>query len=358
MKNLNNILLLIRSYWKDHLPSKVLDDENQYLSKTEDEIFHLRLCNLIHVVHTRLNEDYDCYKLTSGEIYEILDLVYNKKYVIDNMKLVEKMSEEGKNDFCELEGEVYRLPSINNQIIRRFPVDLIVQSLPNVSYFSKDLVSPDIRYIDKGTNFIKSSFSDTVVITAFILVFIKSITEELTFFRKSCYLKYQTDDEFISFNETLDKWGGLNNFIVISLHKTIYSYSKSRVLEKVAPLVNSDHYLMSILNSLIYNQILDEEGKDYSYPIGSPLIPILDNVLSNIFLDDLDQKIEDQFPHIQYARYQHIMVLSKPTTDKEVFDNTLNQIFLDIQISPYYISNIDINQILPYFMEEQNCVSK
>lgn len=57
------------------------------------------------------------------------------------------------------------------------------------------------------------------------------------------------------------------------------------------------------------------QGKDYSNKTGSPMIPILDDILFNIFLDDIDQKIQNQFPEFHYARFQHDILV--PISEKE-----------------------------------------
>lgn len=326
--------------------------------------FPLFVVRSMSLVHTTLRDDYDCYGLSDGEIHEIQDLVFSKKYTISPMRVVSKS--QSNNDFCELEGQLYPLPYVNDDhiILTRFPVDFLFQELP-LYYHSPDLLSSNFRYSEKRTHYITSSPSDIVVISAFIMTLIKSLTEDQTFFRKSCYNQYQTEEEYNQFLEAILQWKDIKHVFFMNCENSKSLFSRERVIEKIAPLVNSDKYLMTIIRSIVNIPILDQAGTDHSSKTGSPMIPILDEILFNIFLDDIDQKIEVQYPQLNYARYQHLMLIhiDKSHTQKSMketlsnilpenlFSPSLGKIYSPGDTFPLIYSQITIHQ-------DGSCVNK
>lgn len=49
---------------------------------------------------------------------------------------------------------------------------------------------------------------------------------------------------------------------------------------------------MYMIKSIVNLPILDEAGRDFSSKTGAPMIPLLDDILFNMILDDIDQQIE------------------------------------------------------------------
>lgn len=94
---------------------------------------------------------------------------------------------------------------------------------------------------------------------------------------------------------------------------------------------------MYMIKSIVNLPILDEAGRDFSSKTGAPMIPLLDDILFNMILDDIDQQIEKQLPELHYARYQHMMLipLSQIHHEYEVsIIHTLYKIFPECYLDP------------------------
>lgn len=230
-------------------------------TETNDVKFMNQWLQEIHYVHTSLREKELYYRLTDSEIYEIQDLLYCKEYVVQPMKLVSKFYKEiyNEKDLCEKEGKVYIFPHVNTDhyILRRFPVDILVDSLP-LAYHSTRCT--DYTYDDsQSPHYIKSTPSDVVVISAFIIVLIKSLMES-SFFKKSCYNNYQSNETYLKFMNSLLRMKDVDEVLYIHAENAKYRYSRSRVITKLAPFVNNEKYLISIIRSIVNCPIHDEVG--------------------------------------------------------------------------------------------------
>lgn len=292
---LSTVRIGAKRYYNDRV-------KNTASCKSKEDIFLDRFVKCIHFVHTELRDNhYNEYRLSDGEIYDIQDSVFCKEYTISPMRLVSRIeqTQEYKHDYFETEGSLYNIPDVNkdNYIIRRFPVEILINTLPMSFY---DIVSPNNLNSDERTHYIKSSIQDNIVIAAFITALIIYLGES-AYFRKTSYENYhatcdEVHDEYI-------KWKSIERSFIFQLKPLKWFYPRSRLIDKIAPFVNSEKYLMSIIHSIVNLPILDEAGNDYSPMSGSPFIPLLDDILFNIFLDDIDQKIEDHLPDVQFSRF-------------------------------------------------------
>jgi retron-type reverse transcriptase len=99
-------------------------------------------------------------------------------------------------------------------------------------------------------------------------------------------------------------------------------------MEKVRPIVNNDECLVKLIWSFCNNQILDNSGQDLSTNNGIPLMGVISQVLFNIMIDDIDQKMEERFPNQKYARYEHeIFIPIHYNEDEMVYYTELHNIF-------------------------------
>ncbi|CAN8221509.1 unnamed protein product [Cochlearia groenlandica] len=313
----------IRHYFTDEYLIEKMKDGGSYIEFSGDqkERFRNAFSFNIQYVHSFLREDteypyYEGYRLTDGEIYDLQDLVNSKQYQISPMRVIAR-SKSQKDTFIEYEGNIVDLPLVNksNTIHIRFPINFMIEELP-LAYHGPGLVSPFFkRYKDTNANYIKFEESDLVVISAFIMVLINTIMKDPSFFRKSCINNYQHGESSLNFDPPIEKWKDVKNVLHLDLENEKYRFSKKRIIEKLAPLVNSEEYLMNLISSLVNIPILDQAGRDLSLKTGSPMIPLLDDILFNIYLDDIDQKIEDSLPELQLDWF--FLPMRKKRTDRD-----------------------------------------
>lgn len=72
--------------------------------------------------------------------------------------------------------------------------------------------------------------------------------------------------------------------------------------------------MFSLLASFLDLPILDDYGRDRSYPpgVGIPAAGALSACLLNFVLDDLDREFTRAFPGVSYMRYAHESFISIP----------------------------------------------
>lgn len=310
----------------------MLDNTDSFKSK--EERFMNRLVCLIHKIHLELRDNhYNEYRLSEEEVYDLQDAVFCKEYELSPMRLVSKLeqSQKHKHDYFETEGAIYHLPDVNkdNHIIRRFPSEVLIKSMPVYLHVGREVVSPVNLHIDNRTHYIKSPIEDNLVIAAFFLALILHL-EDYPYFRETSYDNYYSTK--LEVVEAYKKWNSLDkeDNLLFQLYPTKWLYSRSRLIEKMAPFVNSDKYLMSIIESIVNLPILDEAGKDYSSKKGSPFIPILDDVLFNIVLNDVDNSIEENLPQYKFIRLQSEIRVAidknLPISEKKNIQATLKEL--------------------------------
>lgn len=197
-------------------------------------------------------------------------------------------------------------------------------------------VVPNI-YISKADNFVFSVLRRILV---------KGLS---TYYRKSCYskcndnidnriLNYNLEEGYINLLNTISDWKNVNGIIHISCERCIELSSRSRIIEKLSPILDPD--LQKLISSYFDLYIIDEKGnnKTYEFAFESKILhnyhKSLRNELINILLDDVDKIFELQYR--QYARYYN-----------EIFIGIRNDIFYNHSI----INNIfnQFNIKYPYF---------
>ncbi|CAN8221687.1 unnamed protein product [Cochlearia groenlandica] len=348
------------------------------ISSSQSALFLERWIDAIHAVHKYLSVFYEHhdYLLLEGDIHEIQDLLSRKMYKMEPMRVIDiKKEDKEDNDFCYSEGLYYPFPHENsfprlndgNFIFRRFPIDFLINFL-SLSYYDRFYLSFDMNESMKGDKYIKSTLSDYVVLSALIIALIQSLEEQPSYFPISSYNNYQSQDSFQNFIDAIGKWKGVVAVFYIDLNHS--QIQRSQVLSQLLPLLNEDPYVIEIITSILNLPIIDEAGKDLSSETGLPMIPILDDILFNIYLKQLDQRIALSLPKLKYARYQRWMLI--PITKKSIKDiisilHTMNEICCEYNIIssiksiclegyPFNLYNMDLiikgGQVQSYPSEE------
>lgn len=120
--------------------------------------------------------------------------------------------------------------------------------------------------------------------------------------------------------------------------KSVISFSRSRLIEKVRTIVHYDDNIVKLISSFCNLPIVDNMGRDFSHNSGVPPLTFIAEILFNIILDDIDQKIEDRLPNLKYARFQHEIFIPIFNKFNELdYYKALNEIFHECNfISPTF----------------------
>lgn len=177
-----------------------------------------------------------------------------------------------------------------------------------------------------GSVDIEATLADEVVISALGAIIIQELATS-SYFRKSCYSTYNKDKTLYHFFDTIQGWRSIEALIYLNCKDSCTKFSRSRLIEKVRPIVNNDDSIVKLISSFCNLPIVDNIGRDFSFNTGIPPLIYLGNILFNIFLDDIDQEIEERLPDLQYARFEHVLLIPIFHIDKEpYYCNALNEI--------------------------------
>lgn len=233
--------------------------------------------NDVYAVYKHNNSNYE---LSEGDILNIQNLVLSENYYISSLKLVITYSE----------------PPESNLI-------------------------PDI-------NIEASSLADEVVIGAFGGILIKELGQS-SFFSKSCYSSYSKDRTITHYLDTILEYRDIKTLLRLDCSNSVLNFSRSRLIEKVRSIVNND-YLVKLFSSFCNAPIIDIWGRDLSMNTGVPPLPFIEDVLFNIYMDEIDREIEKRLPKLKYARYQDEILIPIFDEEKEQsYCEVLNDIIIN-----------------------------
>lgn len=119
----------------------------------------------------------------------------------------------------------------------------------------------------------------------------------------------------------------MDALLKLNCSNSINMFSRSRLIEKVRPIVHNDDNLVKLISSFCNLPIVYNMGRNFS--IKTAPLTFIAEILFNIILDDIDQVvIEERFPKLKYARFQHSIFIPIFNKDKEqYYYNALNEIF-------------------------------
>lgn len=174
---------------------------------------------------------------------------------------------------------------------------------------------------------VEASLADEVVIGALSGILIKELRRSC-YFRQSCYSTYTKDRSFPHYLDTIQEWREMDSLLRVDCSNSAIYFSRSRLIEKVRPIVHNDDDLVKLISSFCNMPYVDNKGRPFSLNTGVPPLSLISEILFNIILDDIDQEIEVQLPKHKYARYQDEIFIPIYEKDKEeYYYKALNEIF-------------------------------
>lgn len=212
------------------------------------------LCEQIGIVYNsafyKEKSAYDVNLIGEGEVREIQRAVLAGSYHLKPLKLV------------SLEG--------NDSLLKNFPA-LLVKLSENI-------------YLG-----IYMEPSDKLVLMALGELLHHSFVSA-SFFHSNFFLRNSSD--FVS---KVVGWGKVENLLLFDFSPSLSCLSRSLLKRKVSSVV-SDQAICDLILSFVDLPILDKRGNDLSKKEGIPSVPLLPEVLFNVYLDDLDRSFERHFP--------------------------------------------------------------
>lgn len=147
-----------------------------------------------------------------------------------------------------------------------------------------------------------SCFADNVVIGSLGILLAKE-WNQTSYFRRSFYSFLNKDRRLGHFFATIQEWSEMDILVHINCEESVSMFSRSRLLEKIDAIVNNDQIWLQMISSYCNLPIMDINGNDISEMTGIPPVPFISDILFNIFMDDIDQEIENRLAYQRYARY-------------------------------------------------------
>lgn len=98
----------------------------------------------------------------------------------------------------------------------------------------------------------------------------------------------------------------------LDLTPSLNTLCRSRLLSKLEPVLKKGSSIFNIVSSFLNLAILDEDKRDWSEKHGVPDVGLLASVLLNFYLDDLDRKVINRFPSLNYVRFINEARISIP----------------------------------------------
>lgn len=181
-----------------------------------------------------------------------------------------------------------------------------------------------------------TSLADHLVMCSLGGILIQELNHS-SYFRKSCYSAYNSSDRsYIHYINTIQEWVEMEALLILNCGKSITYFSRSRLIEKIRPIVNNDDNLVKLISSFTDLHVVDNKGRYLlSLKAGIPYIPFISEILFDIIMDDIDQTIEERLPKLKYARF-------------------LNEIFIPIFNK---VNNIELYAALNDIFKECNLTS-
>lgn len=102
--------------------------------------------------------------------------------------------------------------------------------------------------------------ADVLVIGALGAILIKELKKS-SYFKESCFSTYRKDGTIVNYLERLRTWEEIDSLVRIDLSRSINTFSRSRLIEKVQALLQ-DTMLTRLFSSFCDLLIFDFEGKD------------------------------------------------------------------------------------------------
>ena len=194
--------------------------------------------------------------------------------------------------------------------------------------------------LDVDDELIVRSPYDYIVMGALYNVLVLGLSP---YYRDNCCSKYDKDINlydtegihqncYTNFHNRIMEWRSLDGLILIESRRSLYR-SKLRLIEKLRPIM--DIPLLNLINKLIeisacdkdffeFNKTINYTGTvpkksiysdnsiAYSFPPYERYDQPYQNLryeLFNFLLDDIDQKLEERLPHMEYARLYEYLIM-------------------------------------------------
>lgn len=173
-----------------------------------------------------------------------------------------------------------------------------------------------------------TSMVDQFVIGALCSILIHELAKS-SFFHQKCYSTYLKDDYFLLV-DIIKEWRDLDSLLIVNCNHCVFKFSRSRLIDKILPILNYDDDFVKLISSFCSLQIIDDLGRDLSLKTGVPPMKMIAHILLNIILDDLDREIENKMPKLSFARYQDeiLIPIFHKDQDQELYVyQIINEIF-------------------------------
>lgn len=182
--------------------------------------------------------------------------------------------------------------------------------------------------------------TDNIVLGVLVTIIVGTVSREHPrYFSESCFSEYDIDKmpvfrddgcgNIAFFGEPIKAgrlqdyyneirgWGGLTGIMKINLSKSLFCVDRSRLIQKVAPLLLNHPYAVKLFTDFLNARIYNEDGPElvwlnrvleYRPSTGIPPLKHLSRILFNILIDDIDKKLKERMPDFHYVRYNSEIV--------------------------------------------------
>lgn len=142
---------------------------------------------------------------------------------------------------------VYAFLKNHNSNYALSPEDIL--SIQNALLSGNYHLSP-LRFIhgNSASPMLEASLADELVIGALSGILVKELGESC-YFRKSCYSSYTNDRSLRHYLDTIQEWGDIEVLLLLDCSNSSLMFSRSRLLEKVRPIVHNDEHLVKLISS-------------------------------------------------------------------------------------------------------------
>lgn len=137
----------------------------------------------------------------------------------------------------------------------------------------------------------------------------------------------------LSWNDVLDTGGKVESALVFDFSSSIYSLSRTSLLEKIESVFPEERFFLRLVSSFLHTPLI---GVNLTTTLSLLPSTFFSSVLFNFFLDNLDRAFDCQFPLHSYARYDStvvIPILSGKNTSKASFLSKFTDLVKDLGLT-------------------------
>ena len=138
------------------------------------------------------------------------------------------------------------------------------------------------------------SIADHLVMCSLGSILIKGLNHS-SYFRNSCYSAFNSNRSYIHYINTIEEWVEMEALIRLNCAKSMTYFSKSRLIDKIRPIVNNDDNLVKLILSFTDLHVVDDKsryllelkaGISYLYLISDILFNIIWTILIKLLKND------------------------------------------------------------------------